>query len=353
MNSPSFQKAQKIVKKARIGLSGVAGSGKTLTALKLARGLGNKIALVDTENNSSVLYADRIDFDVLNLEPPFEIDKYIKAIRQAEEGGYDVLILDSISHAWAGEGGILDTQGKMADGGMNSFTAWRKLTPQHNAFVETMLRSKLHLIATMRAKMDYVVEMNDKGKSVPRKVGLAPVQREGMDYEFDIVFDLDLNHNAMSSKDRSSLFDGRILSKPDEKVGRQIHEWLSRTSGNGRPEPSPDVAPKPRPVLAVVRPGSSGPADHALTRHLAPLEGKSQTPPLFDSSGKVAGEAETSAMLRAVQEATTTDRLISIDKSRRLGFDTNRLTQDQTRRIREAIEQRQVALRAASASRTM
>ncbi|TSA22501.1 hypothetical protein D4R75_04900 [bacterium] len=178
-----FQKAQRIVKKARIGLCGAAGSGKTLSALKIACGLGSRIALVDTENNSSVLYADRLDFDVLNLEPPFEIDKYIKAIHQAEVAGYDVLILDSISHAWAGEGGLLDTQGKLADGGMNSFTAWRKLTPQHNAFIEAMIRSKLHLIATMRSKMDYVVETNEKGKSVPKKVGLAPVQREGMDYE--------------------------------------------------------------------------------------------------------------------------------------------------------------------------
>lgn len=238
-----FQKAQKVVKKARVGICGVAGSGKTLTALKLATGLcaggaslpaeltqcrqagasggGTKIALVDTENNSSVLYGDRIDFDVLNLEPPFEVAKYIEAIHTAESAGYEVLILDSISHAWAGEGGILDTQGKMADGGMNSFTAWRKLTPQHNAFVEAMLRSKLHLIATMRAKMDYVVETNDKGKSVPRKVGLAPVQREGMDYEFDIVFDLDLNHNAISSKDRSSLFDGRSSQSQTRKLARR------------------------------------------------------------------------------------------------------------------------------------
>ena len=190
MNSPSlstqlsgFQKAQRIVKKARIGICGAAGSGKTLSALKIATGIGHRIALVDTENNSSVLYADRIDFDVLNVEPPFEIDKYIKAIHQAEAAGYDVLILDSISHAWAGEGGLLDTQGKLADGGMNSFTAWRKLTPQHNAFIEAMIRSKLHLIATMRSKMDYVVETNEKGKSVPKKVGLAPIQREGLDYE--------------------------------------------------------------------------------------------------------------------------------------------------------------------------
>ena len=319
-----FQKAQRIVKKARIGLCGAAGSGKTLSALKIALGLcaggasasggGSRIALVDTENNSSVLYADRIDFDVLNIEPPFEIDKYIKAIHQAEAAGYEVLILDSISHAWAGEGGLLDTQGKMADGGMNSFTAWRKLTPQHNAFIEAMIRSKLHLIATMRSKMDYVVETNEKGKSVPKKVGLAPVQREGMDYEFDIVFDLDLNHNAQSTKDRSSLFDGRLVSKPDENVGKQILEWLDRGQ---------------QPALA--------------TSDVPPAKA-----PLFNESGLLTGEKEAAAMLEAIQKAATVERLDSIEQSRLKGISTKRLTGDQGKRVAEAITSKRRQLQSAS-----
>ncbi len=312
--TPSFQKAQRIIKKARIGLCGAAGSGKTLTALKISSGLGRRIALVDTENNSSVLYADRIDFDVLNIEPPFEIDKYIKAIHQAEAAGYDVLILDSISHAWAGEGGLLDTQGKMADGGMNSFTAWRKLTPQHNAFIEAMIRSKVHLIATMRSKMDYVVETNEKGKSVPKKVGLAPVQREGMDYEFDIVFDLDLGHNAQSSKDRSSLFDGRLVSRPDEKIGKQILEWLDRGQ-------------QPAPVA------------HAMTvDHI----------PLFNESGFLTGEKETKAMLEAIEKADSLERLNSIDQSRLKGLSTKKLTEDQGKRLAEAITVKRSQLKPSS-----
>ena len=315
--SPSFQKAQRIVKKARIGICGPAGSGKTLTALKVGAGLGQRIALVDTENNSSVLYADRIDFDVLNIEPPFEIDKYIKAIHQAEAAGYDVLILDSISHAWAGEGGLLDTQGKLADGGMNSFTAWRKLTPQHNAFIEAMIRSKLHLIATMRSKMDYVVETNEKGKSVPKKVGLAPVQREGMDYEFDIVFDLDLGHNAQSSKDRSSLFDGRLVSKPDEKIGKQILEWLDRGQ-----QPAPAVT-----ALESVR------------------------TPMFNDSGNLTGEKETKAMLEATQKATTLDRLDSIEQSRIKGLSTKKLLEDQGKRIAASIESKRRELQSGSQSK--
>jgi len=308
-----FQKAQRVTKKARIGICGAAGSGKTLSALKIACGLGEKVALVDTENNSSVLYADRIDFDVLNIEPPFEIDKYIKAIHQAEAAGYDVLILDSISHAWAGEGGLLDTQGKLADGGMNSFTAWRKLTPQHNAFIEAMIRSKLHLIATMRSKMDYVVETNEKGKSVPKKVGLAPIQREGLDYEFDVVFDLDLNHNAQSTKDRSSLFDGRLVSKPDEKIGKQILEWLDRGQ---------------QPVLA--------------TNNAAPAP-----TPIFNESGFLTGEKETKAMLDAIQRAASIERLESIDESRQKGISVGKLTEDQAKRINEAIESRRAHLQRA------
>ncbi len=312
--TPSFQKAQRIVKKARIGLCGAAGSGKTLSALKIATGIGHRIALVDTENNSSVLYADRIDFDVLNLEPPFEIDKYIKAIHQAESAGYDVLILDSISHAWAGEGGLLDTQGKLADGGMNSFTAWRKLTPQHNAFIEAMIRSKVHLIATMRSKMDYVVETNEKGKSVPKKVGLAPIQREGMDFEFDIVLDLDLNHNAQSTKDRSSLFDGRLVSKPDEKVGKQILEWLDRGQ---------------QPVLA--------------TNTAAP-----ERTPIFNDSGFLTGEKETKAMFEAIEKADSLDRLNSIEQSRQKGLSSKKLTEDQAKRLVEAITAKRSQLRSQS-----
>ena len=352
-----FQKAQKVVKNARIGLCGVAGSGKTLTALKIALGLGKRIALIDTENNSSVLYGDRVDFDVLNLEPPFEIEKYINAIHLAENSGYHVLILDTISHAWAGEGGILDTQGKMADGGMNSFTAWRKLTPQHNAFVEAMVRSRLHLVATMRSKMEYVVETNDKGKSIPRKVGLAPVQREGMDYEFDIVFDIDLNHNAMSTKDRSSLFDGKMIPRPDEKIGKQILEWLNRgviSDGDFDPPKKPSAMRSSKPLFALTsqsvqaKPlnGDASPSANPLVNPEA-----AERIQLFNDAGIVTGEKETVALLEAIGNATTLDRLLSIDKSRRLGFNTNQLTKDQARQVRQAIDKRQSEIAASKATK--
>ena len=346
-----FKKAQYVSKKARIGLSGPSGSGKTLTALKIASGIcqteGNtKIALVDTENNSSVLYSDRIEFDVLNIDPPFQIEKYIEAIKSAEQAGYQVIILDSISHAWAGEGGLLDVQGKLADGGMNSFTAWRKLTPQHNAFVEAMIRSKLHVIATMRAKMDYIIEQTDKGKAVPKKVGLAPIQREGMDYEFDIVFDLDLAHNAMSSKDRSSLFDGKIITKPAEEVGTQIITWLNRNGNNthSKSEPSPSSA-CPNKVGVVGLPAAvKTEAGHPSNSRPELQPHSHPQPPLFNNNGHNLGEKETEAMLFAIQHATSIERLFSIEQSMTKGLNSKKITTEQAEKVKQAIQERSTQL---------
>lgn len=333
-NVLQFKKAQYVTKKARIGLSGPSGSGKTLTALKIAFGIcaienNSKIALVDTENNSSVLYSDRIEFDMLNIEPPFEIQKYINAVKAAEEAGYHVLILDSISHAWAGEGGLLDVQGKLSDGGMNSFTAWRKLTPQHNAFVEAMIRSKLHVIATMRSKMDYIVEQNDKGKAVPKKVGLAPIQREGMDYEFDIVFDLDLGHNAISTKDRSSLFDGKVLTKPSEEVGTQIIIWLNRNTQTATQSKQTE---KEATVI---------PSNQAATN---PTELQRSRTPLFNDNGQRFGEKETEAMLDAIAKATTIERLFSIEQSMSKGLSSKKITTEQSETVKKAIQERSTQL---------
>jgi hypothetical protein len=222
-----FRKAERKKARLRLGLSGPAGSGKTYSALQIAFGLGGKIALIDTEHGSGELYAHLGDYDVAGLAPPFTAEKYIQLIHDAEAAGYNVIIIDSLSHAWAGEGGLLDQQGKIADSGKgNSFTAWRTITPMHNALVEAMLQTPAHLIATTRAKTEYVLEKNRDGKDVPRKVGLAPVQRDGMEYEFTIFFDLSANHLASSSKDRTSLYDGRAPFVPTPEIGRDLLEWL-------------------------------------------------------------------------------------------------------------------------------
>lgn len=220
-----IKKAQRMKAKLRLGIAAPSGAGKTYSALLMAFGLGGKIGMVDTEHGSGHLYAHLGDYDVISIEAPYTVTKYTQAIQAFEQAGYDTIIIDSLSHAWAGDGGLLDKQGKMADRGTNSFAAWRTITPEHNALVDAMLRSPCHIIATMRAKQDYVLETNDKGKQQPKKVGMAPVQREGMEYEFTVMLDVDMQHVASASKDRTSLFDGRYF-RISKETGVELLAWL-------------------------------------------------------------------------------------------------------------------------------
>ena len=240
----AFKKAIRQRVKARIGLCGPAGSGKTMSALRLAFGIvgaGGKIAILDTENESASLYAHLGDYDVDVIKPPFTVDKYISGIREAERNGYDLLIIDSLSHAWAGSGGILElVDAKTVSANGNKFAGWREATPKHNSLVDAMLQSTMHVIATMRSKTEYILVEDEKGKKVPKKIGLAPVQREGMDYEFSLVFDIDQErHIATSSKDRTEIFDG-FFGKLTEEHGRSIREWLD----SGETAEHPIVAPE-------------------------------------------------------------------------------------------------------------
>lgn len=221
----AIRKAQRMKAKLRMGIAAPSGAGKTYSALLLAFGLGGKVGLIDTEHGSGDLYAHLGDYDLIGIEAPYSVDKYITAIAEFEKAGYNTIIIDSLSHAWSGDGGLLDQQGKLADRGTNSFAAWRTITPKHNALVDAMLRSPCHIIATMRAKQDYVLETNAQGKQQPKKVGLAPVQREGMEYEFTVMLDVDMNHIASASKDRTSLFDGRYF-KIGKETGTELLSWL-------------------------------------------------------------------------------------------------------------------------------
>lgn len=221
-----IRKAERKKAKLRLGIAAPSGAGKTWGALQLAFGLGGKIGLIDTEHGSGDLYAHLGDYDIISIEAPYTVNKYLQAIKAFEEAGYTTIIIDSLSHAWAGDGGLLDKQGKIADSGKaNGFAAWRTITPEHNALVEAMLRSPCHIIATMRAKQEYVLEVNEKGKQTPRKVGMAPVQREGMEYEFTVMLDVDMHHVASASKDRTGLFDGQFFKlAPD--TGKKLLDWL-------------------------------------------------------------------------------------------------------------------------------
>ncbi len=221
-----IRKAERKKAKLRLGIAAPSGAGKTYSALLLAFGLGGKVGLIDTEHGSGDLYAHLGDYDIISIDAPYTVQKYLQAISAFEEAGYNTIIIDSLTHAWAGDGGLLDKQGKIADSGKaNGFAAWRSITPEHNALVEAMLRSPCHVIATMRAKQEYVLETNDKGKQMPKKIGLAPVQRDGMEYEFTVMLDIDMNHVASASKDRTSQLDGRYFTI-NKDIGKELLGWL-------------------------------------------------------------------------------------------------------------------------------
>jgi hypothetical protein len=255
-----FKKAQRKKVKIKLGITGPSGSGKTYSALEIATGLGGKIAVIDTENGSASLYSDRFEFDTLELRAPFTTEKYIEAINDAVKAGYDVLIIDSLSHAWNGEGGILDRKGAMDSRGGNSFTNWAKFTPEQEKFISALLHSDIHLIAAIRSKQDYVLTDNGKGKSAPQKVGLAPVQREGMEYELSVVFDVAMNHEAQTSKDRTGLFVDKIF-KITQETGKQIKAWLdsgSDVKAELRNEIEQNLKGKPDDYVANVKKFISG-----------------------------------------------------------------------------------------------
>lgn len=215
--------------KIKMALQGPSGSGKTFGALLLGFGLcgdWGKIAVIDSENRSSELYAHLGRFNVVSIEAPFTPEKYIEAIQICEKASMEVIIIDSISHEWEGIGGILEIHGNMAG---NSYTNWSKLTPRHNSFVQHILQSSSHIIGTIRSKQDYVlVEKN--GKQVPEKIGLKGVTREGMDYEFTLVFDLDIKQHASCSKDRTTLYMGKPEFKIVVETGKLINAWCNEST---------------------------------------------------------------------------------------------------------------------------
>ena len=222
-----LRQAERKQAKMKMGLQGPSGSGKTYSALLLAFGLiedWTKIVVIDSEQHSSDLYADLGNYNVLQLDNPYEPERYIKAIEVCEEAGMNVIIIDSISHEWDGDGGILDIHGNMIG---NSFTNWSKVTPRHNAFVQKILQSNAHIIATIRSKQDYVLSEKN-GKQVPEKVGLKGITRDGMDYEFTLVFELDLKHNAVATKDRTGLFMDKPQFLITPATGSKIKEWCNK-----------------------------------------------------------------------------------------------------------------------------
>lgn len=234
MSQLQFTRATRKQVKARIALDGPSGGGKTYTMLLALKVLANggKIAVIDTERRSASLYADDpdlgVEFDVLELND-FNPENYVKAIQAAESAGYAALGIDSLSHAWEGEGGVLDLHDKAVDRQKtkNSYTAWADVTPVHRRLVDAMLQSNMHIVATMRSKMDYVQEKDQSGKTVIRKVGMAPIQRQGMEYEFTLVADMDVEHVLTVSKSRCKLIADACVKKPGTDFFQTFANWLN------------------------------------------------------------------------------------------------------------------------------
>lgn len=293
-----FAKAQKKRARLRIALIGPAGSGKTRTALELAAGLGTRIAVIDSERDSASLYSDLVPFDGMNLES-FSPANYIAAINGAEREGYDVLIIDSLSHAWSGKGGALEMVDKVAknDTRGNSFNAWREVTPEHNKLVDAMLRCRSHLIVTMRTKTEYVIEENERGKKVPRKIGLAPVQREGLDYEFTVVGDLDINHTLTITKTRCEALDGAVIHKPGREMAATLVDWLEGAA----------VVPEQPSAATVDQDASSAEAPAVRPPHIA--EAAQVAPPAPVSTIVDALGSEVDSLKGAIAAAGTPDAL--------------------------------------------
>lgn len=241
MSALQFKPAARTAIKIKLAVSGSSGSGKTMGALALAQGLGKRIALIDTENGSASSYADKYQYDVLELSPPFTSKRFEEAIDAAIGFGYDVLVIDSLSHQWTGEGGILSRKEEMdRRPNSNSYTNWAAFTKEHNAFIAHVLHAPIHVIATLRAKQDYVLTERN-GKQVPVKVGMAPVQRDGLEYEFSTVFELQMDHRAIVSKDRTNLFggDGReVWNLCDPKVAAALKGWLDSAPPKAVTEPA-------------------------------------------------------------------------------------------------------------------
>lgn len=240
------------------------------------------------------------EYLTINLEAPYSAARYLEAIDLAEQAGVEYLVIDSLSHAWTGEGGLLDVQGNVAKRSGNSYTAWREVTPLHNKLVDRILQCPMHVAVTLRTKTEYVIEDNGSGKKTPRKIGMAPVFRDGVEYEFTIFFELDQSHAAAATKDRTGLFDGQyFLIAPD--TGARIRDWLA--GAKPQTEPLPLQAKQPAshevPLPELV--------DQTMKRHCANMT-REEKEGVAAKLKQIAGTANYRAVtdeatLRAIYEA--------------------------------------------------
>ena len=222
----TFGKATKQQLKGRIAFAAPTGAGKTFTSLEVAKAFGGRFVLIDTEQGSGALYADQFDYDYFRFDPPYDPARLVDVLRSAEAEGYTTIIVDSLSHFWEGEGGTLDIADAAGQrSGGNSFAGWKAATPILRHLVDVMLGLDAHLIVTMRSKMEYIIEEDSRGKKVPRKVGMAPVMRQGIEYEFTVVGELNLDHQISITKSRCSVLADQLIQPG--RAGDMAHTFLN------------------------------------------------------------------------------------------------------------------------------
>jgi hypothetical protein len=246
-----FKKAVKTKSRLRLAIDGISGSGKTYTALAIASGMGDAVALIDTEHGSASLYADRFDFDTVDLME-FQIENYIEALNAAAAAQYPVVIIDSTSHAWDALVERVERIARQSYGG-NTFRGWGEGTPLQKKLIEAMLNYPGHVIVTCRSKTEYSVDKDDKGKTAIKKVGTAAVQRQGFEYEFTMAMTMDANHVGFVTKDRTGKFQDKFIEKPGKKFGEELVAWLNEGAEpppENKPSPPPNTPPDASPLVA-------------------------------------------------------------------------------------------------------
>jgi hypothetical protein len=254
MMNYTFTKATKEQSKLRLAIFGPSGAGKTFTALRLATGIGGEVAVIDTERGSASKYADRFTFDVLELPADHrDIEAYCAAIKAAQQNGYAVLIIDSLTHGWRELLAEVDKIARAKYRG-NTWSAWSEGTPKQRRLVNAILDFDGHVIATMRTKTEWTTGSDGKGKTRPVRVGLAPEQGKGIEYEFDMLMEINPEHDANVIKDRTGKYQDEIIAKPGEGLGKALAEWLKEGAPPTQ-KPTPETqkaggdgnAPKPKP----------------------------------------------------------------------------------------------------------
>ncbi|MER7433170.1 ATP-binding protein [Pseudonocardia alni] len=222
-----FVPATRAAAKARIALAGPSGAGKTYTGLALACGLSDRVAVIDTERGSASKYVGLNNWAFDTLAPTsFSPQSLSEALAVASAGGYGCVLVDSLSHYWMGVDGMLEQVDRRAKGG-NNFSGWKEARPDERRMIDALVSYPGHVVVTLRVKTEYVIEKDDRGKSVPRKVGLRPEQREGIEYEFDVIGDLDLDNNLVVSKTRIPMLHGAVIPKPGPELAETIRDWLA------------------------------------------------------------------------------------------------------------------------------